>query len=124
MAPSNFFHIPFLNQIFLLHVFFCVALVSALPESLIKYRPHIPDFILRLQTGQSGWSLWEMVQVASICGALPGIWFMQKQLRRSDSSSSSWRSTTGSDEKVASIRTAREETITTGEPRPSMSALL
>lgn len=38
-------------------------------------------------------SLWEMVQITALCGAIPGIWYLQRQLRRKESFTPSWKST-------------------------------
>lgn len=36
---------------------------------------------------------WDMVQIAALCGAIPGIWYLQRQLRRKDSGNASSKST-------------------------------
>lgn len=50
------------------------------------FRPYLS----RITKGRLG--LWEMVQITALCGAIPGIWYLQRQLRRKDSHAS-WKST-------------------------------
>ena len=38
-------------------------------------------------------TFWDMVQIAALCGAIPGIWYLQRRLRRKDSDTASWMST-------------------------------
>jgi hypothetical protein len=38
-------------------------------------------------------SFWEMVQITALCGAIPGVWYLQRQLRRKESFTPSWKST-------------------------------
>lgn len=54
----------------------------------------LQQFFPRTTRGTLG--VWEMVQITTLCGALPGIWYLQRYLRRksrNDSVASSWRST-------------------------------
>lgn len=37
-------------------------------------------------------NLWEMVQITALCGAVPGIWFLQRYLRKNNNVATSWRS--------------------------------
>lgn len=41
----------------------------------------------RITRGKLG--LWEMVQITALCGAIPGLWYLRRQLRRKDSYASS-----------------------------------
>jgi hypothetical protein len=52
----------------------------------------IRQFLLR--TAHGTLSFWEMVQIAALCGAIPGVWYLQRQLRRKESFTPSWKSTT------------------------------
>jgi hypothetical protein len=45
------------------------------------------------KTASGNLSLWEMVQITALCGAIPGVWFLQRQLRRRESVTPSWKST-------------------------------
>lgn len=46
-------------------------------------------------------SLWEMVQITAVCGAIPGVWYLQRQLRRKESFTPSWKSTSKLNKGVA-----------------------
>jgi hypothetical protein len=45
------------------------------------------QYLFRITRGKL--SIWEMMQITALCGAIPGIWYLQRQLRRKDSYSSS-----------------------------------
>jgi hypothetical protein len=49
------------------------------------------DYISRRSKGT--FTPWDMAQIAAICGAIPGIWYLQRQLRRKDNDNASSRST-------------------------------
>ena len=47
--------------------------------------------IIRWATGRRHmW--WEMVQILALCGAVPGIWYLRRRLKRRDSDAVSWQS--------------------------------
>jgi len=88
---------------------FVAHTVDALPESSTVSRPYWNSSANRLLAKVIGSSqryldrttagklgFWEMVQITALCGAIPGIWLLQKYLRggsRKDSTASSWKST-------------------------------
>jgi hypothetical protein len=88
---------------------FLVEVVSAAPESVVNTRWHLlstsrtreaaieffHNLHSRTKNGGFGWK--EMVEVTVLCGAIPGIWYLQKYFKkgwRQDSVAPSWKSNT------------------------------
>jgi hypothetical protein len=65
------------------------------------FRQYLP------KTARGTLSLWEMVQITALCGAIPGVWYLQRQFRRKDSFTPSWKSTS---------KLNRGVTVNEGEP--------
>jgi len=57
------------------------------------------QFLLR--TAHGNLSFWEMVQITALCGAIPGVWYLRRQLRRKESFTPSWKSTSKLNKGVA-----------------------
>jgi hypothetical protein len=45
------------------------------------------------QRSRGTFTLWDMVRIAALCGAIPGIWLLQRQLRRKDNDNAPLQST-------------------------------
>ena len=62
-------------------------LASGGQAALDIFRHYLP------KTAHGTLSLWEMVQITALCGAIPGVLYLQRQFRRKDSFTPSWKST-------------------------------
>ncbi|KAI9734437.1 MAG: hypothetical protein M1818_006825 [Claussenomyces sp. TS43310] len=60
------------------------------PSKAITASQAVVNFFRRPAQGKL--SLWDMVQITALCGAIPGIWYLQRQIRRR-SDAPSWQST-------------------------------
>ena len=98
-------------------LFSLVDSVQALSESLGRSPWQISVYSSRLRSGGQAaidvirqylprtahgtLSFWEMVQITALCGTIPGVWYLQRQLRRKESFTPSWKLTSKLNKSVA-----------------------
>jgi sugar phosphate permease len=77
--------------------------LSRIPSSRQESGGQVVINILRQylpETTRGTLSIWEMIQITALCGAVPGVWYLHRRLRRKESFTPSWKSTSKLNKRV------------------------